>query len=378
MPNTGGLSMADQLDRDARLWLALADAGNVRVRDRILERFGSYARAFEQFPAGFSDVVSARMQEELEKLKALGAPRLRQRLTDLAITVALCGDEESYPALLTAIPAPPDVLFYQGKLFAQEEKAVAIIGSRRETRYGRQQAFSIARDLARQGVTIVSGLARGIDTAAHKGALEGGGRTIAVLGSGLSRMYPEENRELAAQIIVSGGAVITELPPTAEPLAYRFPIRNRIVSGLCQALLVVEAREKSGTLITVNHALEQGREVFALPGAVDAPGSAVPHRMIRDGATMCTCAADLLEDMGWMAPASRAVAQTSIFELTEDPLQQKILESLAVEARDSEELLEETGLDMAELNIQLTLLEMEGLIEVLPGRLFRRKPAAQR
>lgn len=318
------------------------------------------------------------MQEELEKLKTLGASRLRQRLTDLAITIALCGDERSYPALLTAIPDPPDVLFYQGTLFAQEEKAVAIIGSRRETRYGRQQAFNIARDLARQGVTIVSGLARGIDTAAHKGALEGGGRTIAVLGSGLSRMYPEENRELAAQIISSGGAVITELPPTAEPLAYRFPIRNRIVSGLCQALLVVEAREKSGTLITVNHALEQGREVFALPGAVDAPGSAVPHRMIRDGATMCTCAADLLEDMGWMAPAGRTVAQTSIFELTEDPLQQKILESLVVEARDSEELLEETGLDMAELNIQLTLLEMEGLIEVLPGRLFRRKPAAQR
>ena len=284
--------MCDSRELLCRLWLAFAEGLTSKARQRILERFGSYERFFDSFPGGAEGLISQGGADELRKLKAFGLDRMLLRLQELGIAVSFLRDSADYPHLLSQIPDPPDLLFCQGSLTGEERPAIAVVGSRRETRYGRQQAFEIAKQLAMAGVTVVSGLARGIDTAAHKGALEGGGRTVAVLGSGLNRVYPEENKALAGRSAPPAGLSSASCPNT-PPLAYHFPIRNRIVSGLCHAVLLVEAREKSGTLITVTTLWSRGGGV-RLPGEVDAPGSLIPNRLIREGARLCTCAEDIL------------------------------------------------------------------------------------
>ena len=363
------MRMLETGEQLSRLWLSLCDGVSLKAREKLLNMFGSYEAAFLQFPRGFSDISSEKTVQELRRLKTLGLDKLLLRLEELQIDVSFLGDD-TYPALLSQIPDPPDALFYKGSLTGPECPTIAIVGSRRETRYGRNQAFKIAEDLARQGVCIVSGLARGIDTAAHQGALAANGRTIAVLGSGLARIYPAENAALAEQIIASGGAVISELPPNTEPLAYHFPIRNRIVSGLAHGTVLMEAREKSGTLITLNHALDQGREVFAVPGEVDSPGSAIPNRMIREGARLCTCADDIIEDMGWLShPAKEQQLGFSTSEMNAE--QKLICEALQDESKGFDELMMLTELNTAELNIQITFLELDGIIQALPGRMFK-------
>ncbi len=369
--------MIESHELRCRLWLALADGVSLRGRKQLLNRYGSYAALHDAFPGDAGQVLAPRLLAKLGRLKAAGLERLVERLDALGIQVAFLQASQEYPLLLSQIADPPDLLFYKGTLIGEEERSIAIVGSRRETRYGRNNAQAIARGLAVEGVTIVSGLARGIDTAAHKGALEAGGRTIAVLGSGHSCLYPRENADLAERIVQSGGAIISELPPNTEPLAYHFPVRNRIVSGLSHGVLLVEAREKSGTLITVGHALDQGREVFALPGEVDAPGSQIPHRMIREGARLCTCAADILEDMGW-------ISSSPVQEGTQEQMDLQVYsqfsgeagliqQALANEERSFEELLASTGLSITDLNSHLTLMELDGWVESLPGRSYRLK-----
>jgi DNA processing protein len=369
--------MIESHELRCRVWLALADGVSLRARRLLLTRYGSYAALYDAFPGDAGKVLTPRLMEELARLKTAGLERLVDRLDALGIRVAFLNASQEYPALLAQIADPPDLLFYKGMLQADEGRAMAIVGSRRETRYGRTNAHAIARGLAAEGVTIVSGLARGIDTAAHKGALAAGGRTIAVLGSGHSCLYPQENAALAEQIVQSGGAVISELPPNTQPLAYHFPVRNRIVSGLSHGVLLVEAREKSGTLITVGHALDQGREVFALPGEVDAPGSQIPHRMIREGARLCTSAADILEDMGWRSAHPEQEGTQQQMDLSHSPQPEgeagAIRQVLADEERSFEELLAATGLSTADLNTHLTLLELDGWVESLPGRSYRLK-----
>ena len=348
------------------LWLALSDSLTWQARQRLLEEPGA-AQVFAC--DDLSALVPDKAARELHSLRSIGLDKAVLRLEQLGISWALQG-ENSYPQKLLHIIDPPHVIFYQGVLHNAPERTMAIVGSRRETRYGREQAHRIACELAQQGVTVVSGLARGIDTAAHRGALEGGGRTIAVLGSGLANLYPPENKDLAQEIIQAGGAVISELPPASEPLAFHFPVRNRIISGLSDAVLLVEAREKSGTWITVGHALAQGREVFALPGPVDAPGSALPHKLIREGARLCTCAQELMEDMGWMME-QQAPEQLSFDVTSLTSVQRSIYDALCAESHSFDELLALTALPVSDLNTQLTLMELDGLVETLPGRLFR-------
>lgn len=354
-----------------RLWLALCEGVSAKARALLTVRFGGFEALFDAFPRDCADILSPKTLEELASLKAIGLDKIALRLEQLGISVAFLGDEWDYPTLLTSISDPPDLLFYKGRLSGQEERSISIVGSRRETRYGRNQAHTIARDLAANGIVIVSGLARGIDTAAHMGALDAGGRTIAVLGSGLSNIYPQENKELAERILQGGGAIISELPPAAEPLAFHFPVRNRIVSGLSHGLLLVEAREKSGTLITLGHALEQGREVFALPGEVDAPGSLIPHQIIREGARLCTCAQDILEDMGWQTPGTAQAEQISLRFEGLSGEQGLIADSLQDEQKSFDELQTATGLSTSELNTHITLMEMDGILEALPCRVFK-------
>ncbi len=363
--------MLETREQLCRLWLSLCEGVSAKARALLIVRFGGFETLFDAFPRDCADILSSRAMEDLSSLKAAGLDKIALRLEQLGISIAFLGDERDYPSLLTSITEPPDLLFFKGRLTGQEERSIAIVGSRRETRYGRNQAHAIARDLAAKGVVIISGLARGIDTAAHLGALEAGGRTIAVLGSGLSNIYPIENKELAERILQGGGAIISELPPASEPLAYHFPVRNRIVSGLSHGLLLVEAREKSGTLITMGHALEQGREVFALPGEVDAPGSLIPHQMIREGARLCTCAQDIMEDMGWQSPQPSQTEQIRLRFEELSGVQGLIADSLQDEQKSFDELQAATGLSTSDLNTHITLMEMDGIIESLPGRLFK-------
>lgn len=360
--------MAEAREKLCQAWLSCSDSLGEKGRGQLMTRFGTARQVYDLFSGEVAQLIGEKAYSELAKLRDKGIDKLEQALTRDKISLCMPGDGH-YPEQLAQIPDLPPLLFYRGSLSKDVPRAIAIVGSRRETRYGREQAFRIARDLAASGVVIVSGLARGVDTAAHKGALAASGRTIAILGSGIKRIYPRENEELAEQIIATGGALVSEFAPKAEPLAYHFPIRNRLVSGFSHGVLLVEAREKSGTLITVGHALIQGREVFALPGPVDQPGSAVPHRMLREGARLITCAEDILEDMGW-AQSSQGVQTSFVLpDLTNE--ERRLYDALCDEQKQFNELMRILNLQAQELNVLLTTLEMKNLIDSLPGRMFK-------
>jgi DNA processing protein len=267
-----------------------------RVR-ALLDRFGSLAAAWE---APARDLALAgldrRAAAALEATRArLNPERELERVRHAGALVLTWRDAE-YPARLAAIPDPPPVLYLKGALTPADTFALAMVGTRRPTVYGRGVAEKLAAELAAVGVTIVSGLAKGIDSHAHRGALGGGGRTIAVLGHGVDTCYPPENRLLLAQI-VEAGAVVTEYPLGTGPMAENFPPRNRIISGLAAGVLVVEAGDKSGALITSRFAAEQGRDVFAVPGPITSPASEGCHRLIQDGAKLVAGADDVLAEL---------------------------------------------------------------------------------
>lgn len=328
------------------------------------EQLGGPEQVWDLFSPDFHAMLGDQAYAFLADARAHRCGGILHQLESLNAQPLFWG-EAGYPELLSSISKPPDVLFFQGTP-PPDGPAVAIVGSRSATRYGTAQARRIAHDLASQGVTIISGLARGIDAAAHQGALDAGGRTVAVLGSGLGRIYPAENKALAIRILESGGAIMSELAPDAEPLSFHFPVRNRIISGLSNGVLLIEARRKSGTHSTINYALSQGREVFALPGNVDAPGSELPLMLLKDGAHLCTCAQDILDEMGWGESRSQQASFFPEEEETDDP----ILRALSMEEKTMEELIEETHLSAGELSTRLTLLEISGRIQRRPGRAY--------
>ena len=208
----------------------------------------------------------------------------------------ICFNEKRYPKSLLDIPSYPLVLYVKGTIKKEDSNSIAIVGSRNMSFYGREVSTTFSRDLALKGITIVSGLAKGIDTKAHEGALEVGGRTLAVLGCGLDIVYPKENEELSRKITRSG-ALISEYPPGYPPLPRNFPARNRIISGLSKGVLVVEGRQRSGTLITAKHAANHGKTVFAIPGNITSPMSEAPHWLIQNGCTLVTSASDIIEEL---------------------------------------------------------------------------------
>lgn len=342
-------------------------------REALLNTYGNAEAVLTHMDQGVADIIGSKGMDELREIKKRGAISLLEQLNACGADVFF-RDEAEYPALLREISDPPQALFVRGVL-KPDEKSVAIVGSRRETRYGRTQAFRIARELAENGITVVSGLARGIDTAAHEGALAGGGRTVAVLGNGIDSVYPEENKALAERIVAQGGALISEFPLGAEPLAYHFPIRNRIISGMSAALLLIEGHAKSGTMITAGYAAEQGREVFALPGAVDAPGSAAPLRLLREGAGICTCAQDILVDMGWAQKPETVIQQQMALPALEGltDIQKQIVLLMQDEPKRFEELAAESGIAPDTLTGELTLLELDGIVKPRAGRIYALK-----
>jgi len=284
-------------------------------------------------------------------------------------------DAADFPAHLREVPAAPDRLWVRGRLVDEDALAIAIVGSRRATPFGLELAERLAGDLAARGITVVSGLARGIDSAAHRGALEAGGRTIAVLGCGVDVVYPPENRRLAARI-AERGALLSQFAPGAPALAHHFPVRNRIIAGLALGVVVVEAAEQSGTLITAGHAGDLGREVMAMPGRAGAPTSRGTHRLIRDGAALV----EGWEDVVALLPARwRACVATVPLAPAGDPAapasgsnEDSLLALIGTEPVTMEELIERSGLAASRAAARLLALELEGRVRQLPGKRFVR------
>lgn len=277
---------------------------------------------------------------------------------------------DDYPGDLSQIYDPPPTLFVRGEWRDVDDRWFAIVGSRRCTRDGQRAAREIAEGLAREGVTVVSGMARGIDTCAHEGAMAGQGRTVAVLGCGVDVTYPPENQELMERILDSGGAVISEYPPGTPPHAGNFPQRNRIIAGLTRGTLLVEGAKKSGAMITVNFALEQDRDVFAVPGSIYSPLSATPNRMIVDGANPVISPWEILEHYRWASRPEVSDANPH-WPPQLDPDALKIVEPLREQELSFEELTQITGFSASKLNSHLTMLELRGIIMKVPGGMFR-------
>ena len=292
-------------------------------------------------------------------------------------------DDNRYPPALKAIYDPPSILWIKGTLSRSDSLAVAIVGARRCSTYGADQASRFAHMLAASGFTIVSGLARGIDSAAHRGALSAKGRTIAVQGRGLADVFPPENDKLAAMIAQSG-ALISELPMTYEPLTENFPPRNRIIAGLAAAVIVVEATARSGALITAKAALDQKRDVMAVPGKIDSPLSAGPHRLLKQGAKLIDSVEDIMETLGVIgrtlkdhaADASakaRRKSETPLFDtarLNLTDAEKNVLNALDHEPAHVEQLITKTSLAAGAVNAALVSLRLKALIKRLPGNMF--------
>ncbi len=360
----------------AQVRLACVPGIGSRLRQLLLERFGS--------PQG----VFAASPKEIAGVAKIG-PKLAELIPTLATNpvaeevIELCRRREvqilpegtaGYPGLLSRIDDPPGLLFIRGRLEPCDALAVAIVGARHASAYGRRVAHQLAGGLARAGYTVVSGLARGIDAAAHRGALEAGGRTIAVLGSGVLSIYPPEHAELALEVIAQG-AVLSELPPLTEPQTGTFPSRNRIISGLTLGTVVVEAADRSGALITARLAGEQGREVFAVPGPIDSRMSRGCHALIRDGATLVQGIDDILEELGPLFETAVTADGREVktpAELRLDELERQVLAAVdtlsgGAGSVDIDDLVAETGLAAARVLAAIGVLETRRIARRLPG-----------
>jgi DNA processing protein len=306
-----------------------------------------------------------------EQVPAIDDPAFcsRVEVLDQASTSIITFCDSRYPELLKTIADPPALLYLRGTL--PEGPALAVVGARKASEQGRILTRTLCRDLAEAGLTVISGLARGIDTAAHLGALAGGGQTVAVLGCGIDQIYPPENRELFRQII-DNGAVVSEYPPGTAPLAGHFPARNRLISGLAAGVLVIEAATGSGSLITVDFALEQGRDVFSIPGGPLSPTSAGTNKLLKEGAHLVTEANDILSVLrpGQLLGHPHATADEIPGELQER--EKKLYKSLTLEPLHIDELSRKSALTPMEVSDILLHLELAGWVEQLPGARYLR------
>ncbi len=352
-----------------RLWLTPGVGG--RMYKVLVEHFGSPA------------AVLAASESSLREVPGVG-PKLARAIVggegrpEITAELELCrrhgirlltSDQPAYPHALKEIHDPPGVLFLRGTLLPGDALAIAIVGTRHATHYGLRQAERLAGSLARAGLTIVSGLARGIDAAAHRAALAAGGRTIAVLAAGVLNIYPPEHQTLAEEIAAQG-ALLSESPPDGQMLAGMFPQRNRLISGLSLGVIVVEAGDRSGALITARHALEQGREVFAVPGSVENRNSRGCHRLIRDGAKLVESPDDVLEELGHLVQAAVRPNGQEIHhpaELLLNEIEQQVLGAIRCEATAIDEIVSATGLGVPQVLSTLSVLEMRRLVRRLSG-----------
>ncbi|HOA24760.1 MAG: DNA-processing protein DprA [Aggregatilineales bacterium] len=336
--------------------------GPVRVR-QLLECFGTLGEAWRAAPDDLSAAGLDRraLNSLIETRQRVDLDAELARLDKLGIAV-LTWEDEDYPRLLAnlrSIDHAPPVLYLRGSLAETDEWSLAVVGTRRATPYGRQVTHQLAGELAANGLTIVSGLARGLDAEAHQAALAAGGRTIAVLPCGLDTIYPPEHRRLAADIMQSG-AVMTMFPLGTKPVAPNISARNRLISGLARGVLVTEAGEKSGALITARHALEQGREVFAVPGNITTSGSIGTNQLIQDGAHPVLSVQDVLDVLNLERVAAYADARENLPAVNDD--ERAVLASLGAEPLHIDELVQRCGLAVHAANSALVMLELKGMV----------------
>lgn len=319
------------------------------------------------------------VEKILAQRRAMDPAEELKRAAGLGIAIITPADQD-YPRPLAQIHDPPLALYVQGGLRPGDQRAIGVVGSRRTTLYGREMAESLAYQLAHAGFTVVSGLARGIDTFAHRGALKARGRTLAVLGGGLDCVYPPENQPLAKEI-AEKGAVLSEFPLGKQPDKTTFPIRNRIISGLAMGVVVVEADLTSGALITANQALEQGRQVFAVPGRADSPASKGAHKLIKNGARLVESVDDILQEFEFLIPPaarqkSSAGPENGLSGAAPDlfpPLsdeEKKIVQALEDGEKNADEVIRATGLRADRFGALLLGLEMKRVVKLQPGRMI--------
>ncbi|MFZ0034464.1 MAG: DNA-processing protein DprA [Sedimentisphaerales bacterium] len=374
---------------DIEKWLKLIRADNVGpvTFARLIKRFGSPDRALEASVSELAEVdgIGFKTAEQIaatrNKFDTTAELELACKLGVWIINL----DDERYPPLLKQIYDPPPVLYIKGSLTAADNLAISIVGSRRCSLYGQEQSSQLAHFLGSAGFTICSGMARGIDTAAHQGALSAGGRTIAVQGCGLANIFPPENKKLF-ELIADSGACISELPLRYEPLSENFPPRNRIIAGLSLGTIVVEAGLNSGAMITATAALENNREVMAVPGKIDSPISKGTHRLIKQGAKLVESVEDVMESLGYIGERLQShvtAAAAKASERIEKPLfdvralnlsvdEKTIYDCLSKEPLHIEQIIAGTNLTPGGINAGLISLRLKGLIKQLPGSLFLR------
>ena len=374
--------MQRPMDHDERLAavrLHLTSGIGPRLYGALVEHFGSAGAAAQAGAGALAEVqgIGSGRAETIREGIAEADPEAEIGKAESAGVRILVRGEPEYPVALTYLYDAPPILYVKGSLVPEDAQAMAIVGMRKCSLYGQDQAERLASGLARTGFTIISGLARGIDSAAHRGALAAGGRTLAILGNGLASVYPPENRGLA-EAVIARGALVSEFPMTVGPTAENFPRRNRILAAFGLGTIVVEAGRRSGSLITARLAAELGKEVFAVPNRVDAPGAAGVHALIRDGAKLIESVADVLDefpDLGLAAPEGPDAAEQPALPLRAglSAEEARLVDALDGEPTPLDVLASRAGLDAAKASGALTLLELKGLVRALPGGRFVRR-----
>ena len=350
----------------------LPTMGPVRLRkllqvfetpERILSARGSALRAVDGIGAEVAEQITSwesivDLLAELERIREFGAQ-------------VITAESPLYPRQLREIHSPPIVLYVWGELTERDQHAIGVIGSRRTTHYGSESAKKLSYQLAYAGLTVVSGLARGIDTSAHQGALAAKGRTIAVIGSGLRKLYPPENAGLAEKIASGNGAVVSEFSMDVEPDRQTFPMRNRIIAGWSHGILVVEAGLNSGALITASQALEQDRTVYAVPGHINAPTAHGSNRLIQQGAKLVMEASDILDDLEVLLPEAKPSAQAAarpLPTLTDD--ERRVYDAIEATETSIDDIATKSDLPSGSVSSTLLRLELKRLVKQLPGKYF--------
>ena len=351
------------------LWLSAAEISADRVR-RLLEQSGSAAVLWEDFSRGFKLTANAESNRMLQRYHSpIALDALCERIGKKDVRL-LFQTDPLYPPLLQCIDDPPYVVYAMGDASALSRPSVAMVGTRYPSAYGRNMARTMAYGLSMAGLCVVSGMARGIDGCAHEGAIDAGGSTVAVLGSGVNVPYPLDNIGLYRKIIEGAGVVISEYPLDATPQTYHFPNRNRVISGLSHGVVFVEGKIKSGGMITVDAALNQGRDVFAVPGCVGQSGAEGPHKIIRDGGLLVTCAADVLEALGLSSQSDLTEAKRELPPEGDTPVQKAIFKVLLREPAGMDALCEQTGFSADKLMAELSVMEITGQIRRESGNIF--------
>ncbi len=350
----------------------LPTMGPVRLR-KLLEVFGTPDRILSAKREALRQVegIGREVVDQISNWETLvDLPAELQRVREFGATV-ITADSPVYSRQLREIHSPPIVLYVWGELTERDQHAIAVIGSRRTTHYGLESAKKLSYQLAYAGLTVISGLARGIDTAAHQGALAAKGRTVAVIGSGLAKLYPPENAALAEKIRSGNGAIISEFSMEIEPDRQTFPMRNRIISGWSQGLLVVEAGANSGALISVAQALEQGRNVYAVPGHINAPSAIGSNRLIQQGAKLVMDASDILDDLQILLPETKPSPQAAVRALPElSEEERRVYEAIRETETSIDDIATKADLPSGTVSSTLLRLELKKLVKQLPGKYF--------